>query len=66
MAYLVSITARAARDLTQLYDDINAPDSDAARRWYIGLKHSILSLEKLPNRCPCNARKPQVQAPALW
>jgi toxin ParE1/3/4 len=51
MAYLVSITARAARDLAQLYDDINAPNSETARRWYMGLKHSILSLEALPKRC---------------
>jgi len=34
-----------------LYENINAPDSEAARRWYGGLKQSILSLEELPNRC---------------
>jgi toxin ParE1/3/4 len=51
MAYLVSITARAERDLAQLYDSIGASDSDAARRWYTGLKRSILSLEELPKRC---------------
>lgn len=51
MAYLVSITRRASRDLAQLYDDINVQDSDAARRWYGGLKQSILSLEEHPNRC---------------
>jgi toxin ParE1/3/4 len=52
MAYQVSITARASRDLVQLYDDINAFDSAAARLWYEGLKRSILSLEAHPNRCP--------------
>jgi len=52
MAYEVSITARAARDLSGLYDDINAFDSIAASRWYAGLKRSILSLEAHPNRCP--------------
>jgi len=51
MAYQVSISARAERDLAQLYDDINAPDSETARRWYSGLKQSILSLEEFPNRC---------------
>ncbi len=51
MAYQVSISARAERDLAQLYDDINAPDSETARRWYSGLKQSILSLEESPNRC---------------
>lgn len=51
MAYLVSITARAARDLAQLYEDIDAPSSDAAKHWYGGLKRSILSLEEFPKRC---------------
>ena len=51
MAYLVSVTLRAERDLAQLYDDINVSDSETARRWYEGLKQSILSLEQLPNRC---------------
>jgi toxin ParE1/3/4 len=51
MAYQVSITLRAKRDLSQLYDDINASDSETARRWYNGLKQSILSLETFPNRC---------------
>jgi plasmid stabilization system protein ParE len=51
MAYLVSITSRAARDLAQLYEDINARGSEASIRWYTGLKQSILSLEELPRRC---------------
>ena len=52
MAYLVNITWRAERDLVQLYSQINANNSDAALKWYLGLKHAILSLEKYPNRCP--------------
>jgi toxin ParE1/3/4 len=51
MAYQVRITARAERDVAQLYDDINAAGSASARRWYMGLKRSILSLEELPKRC---------------
>jgi plasmid stabilization system protein ParE len=51
MSYLVSITSRAARDLAHLYEGINARGSEAARRWYRGLKESILSLEELPRRC---------------
>lgn len=35
-----------------LYEEINAEHSDAARKWYRGLKEAILSLEKQPNRCP--------------
>ena|SRR5437764_3819670 len=52
MAYLVNITARAERDLARLYEEINAEYSDAARKWYRGLKKAILSLEERPNRCP--------------
>jgi plasmid stabilization system protein ParE len=52
MAYLVNTTPRAERDLAKLYDEINAGDSDAALKWYQGLKAAILSLEKQPYRCP--------------
>ena len=52
MAYLVKVTARAQRDLALLYGEINAEDSDAALKWYRGLKNAILSLEHQPNRCP--------------
>jgi len=51
MAYTVSLTARAERDLAKLYDYIHAADSEAARKWYLGLKREILSLETLPIRC---------------
>ena len=50
MAYLVNITARAERDLAHLYSEINAAHSDAALKWYRGLKEAILSLEEKPNR----------------
>jgi toxin ParE1/3/4 len=52
MAYLVNLTARAERDLARLYGEINAEHSDAALKWYRGLKEAILSLEEQPNRCP--------------
>jgi toxin ParE1/3/4 len=52
MAYLVSLTYRAQRDLVHLYREINAGHSDAALKWYRGLKEAILSLEDHPNRCP--------------
>lgn len=52
MAYLVNVTARAARDLTQIYETIHAESSDAASKWYRGLKAAILSLEEYPHRCP--------------
>jgi hypothetical protein len=46
MAYLVNITARAERDLAHLFVEINAEYSDAALKWYFGLKEAILSLEQ--------------------
>lgn len=52
MAYVINITSRAERDLAQLYSHINAGNSGAALKWYLGLKKAILSLEKHPNRCP--------------
>jgi len=57
MAYLVSITSRAERDLAQLYSQINAENSDAALKWYLSLKEAILSLQKHPNRCPAIGTK---------
>ena len=52
MAYLVNLTFRAERDLVLLFEAIHAEHSDAALKWYIGLKKAILSLEEQPNRCP--------------
>ena len=52
MGYRVSLTTRAQRDLAKLYDAIHAEDSEAALRWYRGLKNATLTLEKSPDRCP--------------
>jgi len=52
MAYRVNLTARAGRDLEQLFEDIHARDSRAALAWYEGLKEAILSLQGHPQRCP--------------
>ena len=55
MAYRVKIMPRAERDLLDLYDQIGAGSSDAARNWYFALKDSIRSLYKLPP-LPSDAR----------
>lgn len=52
MAYHVNLTARAGRDLAQLFEDIHARDSSAALDSYDGLKEAILSLREQPHRCP--------------
>jgi plasmid stabilization system protein ParE len=55
MAYAVNVTPRAERDLADLYDEINAGESDTALKWYRGFKKAILSQEESPNRCPATA-----------
>ena len=52
MAYRVKIMPRAGRDLTELYQSINAQSSEAALVWYRGLKKAIRSLRDNPHRCP--------------
>jgi len=52
MAYLVKLMPRAQRDLEDLFETIHATDSQTALHWFRALERSILSLEKLPQRCP--------------
>lgn len=48
MAYHVSFTLRARRDLEQLYETINAPESIAAVRWFSRLEETIAMLSTAP------------------
>ena len=52
MTYRVEVTRRAERDLELLYLEKNAADSLAARNWFNGLEHAVLSLAEYPARCP--------------
>jgi len=52
MAYRIKIMPRAERDLSALYQQINAEHSGAAVKSYRSLKAAILGLEESPNRCP--------------
>jgi toxin ParE1/3/4 len=52
MAYLVEMTARAARDLEILYLQKNAAESRVAARWYNGLEEAVSSLTAHPYRRP--------------
>lgn len=61
MAYLVNVTLRAERDLAHLFGEINAEYSDAALKWYRGLKEAILSLEDHPDRCPATPEKKELR-----
>ena len=61
MAYRVSITSRAERDLAHLYEEVNVEYSDAALKWYRALKEAVLSLEERPNRCPLIRRRKELR-----
>lgn len=52
MAYLVNITSRAGAIWCSCIVKINAENSGATLKWYLGLKKAILGLEEYPNRCP--------------
>jgi toxin ParE1/3/4 len=61
MPYRVNITPRAERDLANLFGEINAEPSEAALKWYRGLKEDILSLEEQPSRCPVTRRRDKLR-----
>jgi len=50
MAYRIEITARAARNLRQIYTHIHARDSAQAQKWFNGLQAAIVSLDEHPGR----------------
>lgn len=52
MAYRVSLTTRALRDLALIYRYIQADVSAQAFTWFNGLEEAIYSLEQHPNRGP--------------
>lgn len=60
--YIVNFTARAERDVAQLYERIHAFDSEAAAKWYMGFKKKVLALEHYPARCPLFRRKSALRA----
>jgi plasmid stabilization system protein ParE len=61
MAYVVSVTTRATRDLALVFETIHAESSDAALKWYQGLQEAIVSLEKQPNRCRKTPEDPKLR-----
>lgn len=59
--YAVIMTSRAERDRAGIYEEINAENSEAALKWYWGLKESVFSLERLPHRCSAIRKKGQIR-----
>jgi toxin ParE1/3/4 len=52
MEYAVNFSRRAELDLDLLFVAIDAENSEAAFKWYLGLKEAISTLETHPKRCP--------------
>jgi len=61
MAYLVSLAARAERDCALLFDEKHVDNSPAAEAWYVALRKAILSLERMPTRCPVAPENPELR-----
>jgi toxin ParE1/3/4 len=51
-AYRVKIARRAESDLAAIYVAIDADQSDAAFRWFLGLKRAVSRLRESPRSCP--------------
>ena len=51
MAYRVKMMPRAERDLAGICEWIGVRTSDAALKWYRGLRDEIRTLRNSPNRC---------------
>jgi toxin ParE1/3/4 len=52
MAYHVELADRALRDLSAIYDQIEAASSAQASQWFAGIEKAIVSLEAFPTRAP--------------
>lgn len=52
MAYRVEITARAERDLADIYGRIQAGNSPPAATWFNGMARAENSVEQYPKRAP--------------
>jgi toxin ParE1/3/4 len=57
MTYRVELTARATRNLRQIFQRINAEHSPQAGAWFDELETAILSLDEHPERCPITPEK---------
>jgi toxin ParE1/3/4 len=61
MAYVVSLTVRAERDLAEIFAHIHAAESTAARRWFEALRRAIFTLREHPNRCPVTPESKKIR-----
>ncbi len=52
MQYRVNLTARTTKDLDNIYQFIQADQSEQAAAWFNGLHQAVRSLDSLPHRAP--------------
>jgi toxin ParE1/3/4 len=48
MAYRVEVSRRAQRDFITIFDTINAEQSPASARWFVGLEDAVMGLAAAP------------------
>ncbi len=63
MAYRVSLTAPAEADAYEVFERIREAAPTHAERWLTKLFEAILSLDKLPARCPVFLRRKSLAIP---
>ena len=63
MTYRVELTDRAARDLSHLYKEKQANESEAAARWFNSLEKAVSTLENFPRRCPAAPERKKTVRP---
>jgi len=61
MAYEIRLAPQAIRDLREIYQFIQAEDSEAARAWFLGLEAAILSLDSMPYRGSITPENPSLR-----
>jgi toxin ParE1/3/4 len=61
MAYRVNLTARAAQDLDNIYQYIQAEESAKAAAWFNGLQETVMSLSSLPFRAAVTPEDPTLR-----
>jgi plasmid stabilization system protein ParE len=61
MEYRVNFTARAVKDLDNIFQFIQAEQSGKAAIWFRGLHEALESLSSLPHRAPVTPENPTLR-----
>lgn len=61
MEYRVSLTARAVKDLDNIFQFVQAEQSGKAAIWFNGLHEALASLSSMPHRAPAIPENPTLR-----